>query len=633
MGLHRKTKHHTAEILGSQSADSGPRVAPGKRTRTAAVTSSRAGGVAPGQRRDTTTPVRRDDQQLEQDWTRVAFLPHEYATPEIRPLVQRTPKPGSGAENVASGLLHGPSRDIQAAGPARRVLHVAGGETLKLSAGSSKSPVIIRVLSQDGSEVAHTEGNRAELAFTAPASGYYAVVVEPVDSTRLAGTGTIARTPSGTRLMVAREGGSTIQGYVGENEDGASVLSARQHLLLNMFAINPGSLSPATGLGMAQSLDKLELMARLAASNQGDQLPGTIGDMELRTEYRRSGQSEIALYELADGTSQLTLRTNRDTGSGTLVATLDFRTGDGTAVHGTLTYLPNVSDGMPASLASDLVGDYLSSPPGCFGTIDDFSDIAGDPASRGSEGVGSFLQGALLGEFSDNQSWSATGGQTAMGFVPIAGQIADLRDIAAASGDVWKGKQGAWSGLGMAVVAVIPGLDFLKGSSAAGRKALAQAAEGGMDATARAGLKRTGKVISKEAAARASKELTTLAVARKELLVRWQLVLADQSLSIGARANLQKARNAVEDHLKPDDLAGALRDKLGIPVRKSGRGDAWDHAGEVDNVINSLSKARDALHRDLRRMPPDTESYQALSQAMDEMAELSRRVSSFLEIR
>ena len=62
----------------------------------------------------------------------------------------------------------------------------------------------------------------------------------------------------------------------------------------------------------------------------------------------------------------------------------------------------------------------------------------------------------------------------------------------------------------------------------------------GVSATAKSGLKRAGKVISTETAARARRELRTLAVARRELLVRWQLLLADERLSLGVRAKPSK---------------------------------------------------------------------------------------------
>jgi hypothetical protein len=62
-------------------------------------------------------------------------------------------------------------------------------------------------------------------------------------------------------------------------------------------------------------------------------------------------------------------------------------------------------------------------------------------------------------------------GQTVGGFIPVWGQIADVRDIAHAVGDVIEGKDGAWADLGINTVAIVPGLDVLKGLGKAGKQA------------------------------------------------------------------------------------------------------------------------------------------------------------------
>ncbi|MGB3721238.1 MAG: HNH endonuclease [Pacificimonas sp.] len=74
------------------------------------------------------------------------------------------------------------------------------------------------------------------------------------------------------------------------------------------------------------------------------------------------------------------------------------------------------------------------------------------------EGIGSFFEGAILGDFGDNSSWSATGGQIVGGLIPIAGQIADARDTAAAIGQVWNGEEGGWLNLGAAAIGWVPGI-------------------------------------------------------------------------------------------------------------------------------------------------------------------------------
>lgn len=79
-------------------------------------------------------------------------------------------------------------------------------------------------------------------------------------------------------------------------------------------------------------------------------------------------------------------------------------------------------------------------------------------AANDREGVGSFVEGAILGDFGDNSSWSATAGQVVVGFVPVAGQIADLRDTAASIGQVIRGENGGWLNLGASVVGWVPGI-------------------------------------------------------------------------------------------------------------------------------------------------------------------------------
>ncbi|WP_336970693.1 DNA/RNA non-specific endonuclease [Sphingobium aromaticiconvertens] len=89
------------------------------------------------------------------------------------------------------------------------------------------------------------------------------------------------------------------------------------------------------------------------------------------------------------------------------------------------------------------------------------------------EGVGSFFEGLVKGDFSNNDSWSATAGQVVGGFIPFVGQAADARDTVAAIDGVIQGKDGAWGNLGLAAVAWVPGIgDIAKGALRGGEKAL-----------------------------------------------------------------------------------------------------------------------------------------------------------------
>lgn len=82
-----------------------------------------------------------------------------------------------------------------------------------------------------------------------------------------------------------------------------------------------------------------------------------------------------------------------------------------------------------------------------------------------SEGFGSFVDGFVRGDFANNDSWSATAGQVVGGFIPIVGQIADVRDAAAAVGGIVSGRGGAWADLGLAALGFVPGIgDAAKGA-------------------------------------------------------------------------------------------------------------------------------------------------------------------------
>lgn len=94
---------------------------------------------------------------------------------------------------------------------------------------------------------------------------------------------------------------------------------------------------------------------------------------------------------------------------------------------------------------------YGTTPPAA-------NDVAAPAASDNEEGIGSFVEGAVLGNFSDNHSWSATGGQVAVGLIPVVGQIADARDTIASVGQVLRGEDGGWLNLGASIVGWVPGI-------------------------------------------------------------------------------------------------------------------------------------------------------------------------------
>ncbi len=85
-----------------------------------------------------------------------------------------------------------------------------------------------------------------------------------------------------------------------------------------------------------------------------------------------------------------------------------------------------------------------------------------DGGPESPEWLTDLLEGIFLGDFSEDSSLLKLLAQLGVGFVPVAGQVADARDIIAGIRNVIEGKELAWVGLGLAVLAIVPGLDALK---------------------------------------------------------------------------------------------------------------------------------------------------------------------------
>jgi hypothetical protein len=95
-----------------------------------------------------------------------------------------------------------------------------------------------------------------------------------------------------------------------------------------------------------------------------------------------------------------------------------------------------------------------------------------------------WVDGVVLGDFSEEESWWKVTGQVLLGLVPYAGQVADIRDIAANIKGVAEGKDGAWLNLGLAGIGIIPLFgDLAKGGVRLGRQAAKEGVEAGLDAS------------------------------------------------------------------------------------------------------------------------------------------------------
>nr|MBA4185202.1 hypothetical protein [Acidobacteriota bacterium] len=177
------------------------------------------------------------------------------------------------------------------------------------------------------------------------------------------------------------------------------------------------------------------------------------------------------------------------------------------------------------------------------------------------------------------------------------------------------------------------GLTMLKNGSTAGTKAIKEVAESGLSETAQSGLKALRGTLSKEGLAKAKEQLVTLSVARTELLARLDNLIKHGNLLPDTKEFLSRSKNSLLKNLKQDDLVGALRDIFGKDVRRSGDGYIYQHAKEVNQGLTSLNNAKDVLVKELKRTTQGSQEYNRLSQEIDAVKEMTRRINIFLEIK
>jgi hypothetical protein len=123
--------------------------------------------------------------------------------------------------------------------------------------------------------------------------------------------------------------------------------------------------------------------------------------------------------------------------------------------------------------------------------------------NKDEEGVGAFFEGVLAGDFSDNQSWSATVGRVIGGLNPLA----DARDIAAGIYNVATGKEGAWVDLGAATIGAVPVIgDGAKAAIRVGRRALREGAEEVVEEGAERVVREGAEELTEETAERVARE-------------------------------------------------------------------------------------------------------------------------------
>jgi hypothetical protein len=449
--------------------------------------------------------------------------------------------------------------------------------------------------------------------------------------------------------------GTTRGGVVQRNEDSISstesfaAFSEAQRNFLQGQGIDPAGLDPATAQRLGRLLRTAEQAHR--ALETGDVSAVSAGPDVAVTAHRTISDAgaEISVMILAEGSSLL-ISQRFDLATGTVTRQFAYQDAGGDRMEAQSTSAPQILQRFPiepqALQPPESPEIRIGSPEGTpfpeshaastsDEALDEFDDLLPpeDAETGSSEGVGSFLEGAVLGDAGDNDSWSAIAGQTVIGFVPIAGQVADVRDLLASFRGVAEGRSGAWLNVAIAGVAFIPGLDFLKGGTRVGRRALREGAEESITEVSEASLKRMRRVLSRQAVETARRRLRALAAGRIELMQRLTELMEHPGLRSRTRDFVADARNAIRDHMTPQDLSGALRDRLGMPVRRSGSERTYDHLHEVRDTLRGMEKARRALLGELQRLEPGSEGFRVVSRDLDAMAEMQRRVHEFLETR
>ncbi len=191
------------------------------------------------------------------------------------------------------------------------------------------------------------------------------------------------------------------------------------------------------------------------------------------------------------------------------------------------------------------------------------------------EGINSALEGAVLGGFSDNDTYSSTGAQIVIGLIPIVGQVADVRDAIAAAKHVAEGKKGSTLeaiGAGIGFIPLVG--DWAKGFLKGGKKAIKEGVEQGLkhgDDVAKAILKNEGE----NALGKLSKQgdnLTSKSV--QKVLDSWEL----RNAVITARLKENLSQAIKQANLTPKQLAD---------IAKNGRASThW--ATQIDTRFKEL---------------------------------------------
>lgn len=198
-------------------------------------------------------------------------------------------------------------------------------------------------------------------------------------------------------------------------------------------------------------------------------------------------------------------------------------------------------------------------------------------------------------------------GKAALGAYSIADPLASITDaggtVAAGGGGMSLATAGvdgivrtfAVDGAATAAASIPPGV-------AAGIASQLHSEGGARDDKAFASIKRMGKAGHdaqrvKEALKKIQHERNLAVEQMKTVEGDLQALGLPPSRAQAAKAALKKAANAIEHHLTDADVAGAMRDVVGDPVRAPGSGKTFNHLQEVTEALDGIKDARQQLVR------------------------------------
>ncbi|MBK6685932.1 MAG: hypothetical protein IPG45_15775 [Deltaproteobacteria bacterium] len=148
-----------------------------------------------------------------------------------------------------------------------------------------------------------------------------------------------------------------------------------------------------------------------------------------------------------------------------------------------------------------------------------------------------------------------------------------------------------------------------------------------------ASAKRLAKTMGKEVIEAKTKEMQRLAAEAARLVERLEALMARPGLSQELRSRLDGTIDAIKDHLNQEDMIGALRDKVGQPVRQIGSGKAYNHGQEVTDGVNSLLNLKHTLGKMIRGLPPQSAEAAELIRLGDDVLDLALRVKAVVEVQ